>query len=72
MYKESFPSKLKQAREEMGITQVEVAEALKTEQNTISKYENGKIEPKIEMIGKLCDLYHISADWLIGTRYQKG
>ena len=68
MYKESFPSKIKKARENMGLTQQQVEEETKISQSTLSKYETGKLEPDIETLGILADLYEVSIDWLIGTK----
>ena len=31
-----------------------------------SRYEDGTREPSIDMLKKLCDLYDVSADFLIG------
>ena len=68
MYKESFPSKLKQAREKCGYTQQQIADFLKIKQYQISCYETGKTQPDIETLGKLADFYGVSTDWLIGTK----
>lgn len=69
MYKEIIPIKLKQARIEAGYTQQELADILIIKRQTISKYENGKLEPNIEILGKICDFLEVSADWLIGTKF---
>jgi transcriptional regulator with XRE-family HTH domain len=68
MYKEILPIKLKQARKEAGIKQEEVADIINISRATISKYENGQLEPNIETLGMLADFYEVSADWLIGTK----
>lgn len=68
MYKESFPSKLKQAREDSGYTQQQVADLLNVTQYQISYYETGRTQPDIETLGKLADFYCVSTDWLIGTK----
>ena len=68
MYKESFGQKLKQARLEAGLTQQEVEKMTGIRHHNLSKYEPGALEPNIEALGKLCDLYYVSADWLLGTR----
>mgnify|MGYP005952232551 FL=1 len=67
MYRESFPSKLKQARETSGYTQQQVADLLDIKQYQISCYENGKTQPDIETLGKMADFYCVSVDWLMGT-----
>ena len=71
MYKESFPSKLKQARETTGYTQQQIADMLNIKQYQISCYETGKTQPDIETLGKLADFYGVSTDWLIGTKGKK-
>lgn len=71
MYKEMFAQKLQKARKEKEFTQKDVQEITGIQQGTISKYEQGKLEPNIENLGILIDLYNISADWLIGTGIKK-
>lgn len=68
MYAESFPSKLKSAREKTGFSQRDVAKELHIDQSQIARYELGKTQPDIETLGKLADFYDVSTDWLIGTR----
>lgn len=68
MYKETFASKLIQARKDAGYTQRQVAEILHISKSTIASYEIGRTEPDIETLGKLADFYLVSCDWLIGTK----
>lgn len=68
MYQESFPSKLKKARNNTGFTQREVAKEIGITQSVLARYETGKLEPSIEVLGLLVDFYEVSADWLIGTK----
>ncbi len=68
MYVDAFAEKLKSARKKMGFTQKDVALETGIPQSTISKYENKELEPSIEFLGMLADLYEVSADWLIGTK----
>lgn len=68
MYAESFPSKLKRAREDTGFSQREVAKELHIDQSQIARYETGRTQPDIETLGRLADFYNVSTDWLIGTR----
>ena len=68
MYEETFGQKLKQAREDAGYTQKDIELILGIKSNTLSQYETGERQPKIEIIGKLADFYEISTDWLIGTK----
>ena len=68
MYAESFPSKLKKARESTGFSQREVATELKIPHGTLANYEVGRTQPDIETLGILADFYGVSVDWLIGTK----
>lgn len=67
MYKEGFASKLKQAREEKELLQIDVAVALNIPRSTLANYETGRTEPDIETIGKLITFYGIDANWLLST-----
>lgn len=57
--------KIKKYREEKKMTQVEVAEVLGVKPGTISKYEAGTLEPNIESLKKLAELFEVSVDELL-------
>ena len=57
--------KLKLYREKYNMTQKEVAEILGVEPGTISKYELGMIEPNIESIKKLAEIFNLTIDELL-------
>ena len=57
--------KIKKYREEKKMTQMEVAEVLEVKPATISKYEAGALEPNIESLKKLAELFVISVDELL-------
>lgn len=64
----SFGERLKAARKNKKLTQVEVAERVGIDDTTLSKYENDKSEPDNETLTKLADLYEVSFDWLYGEQ----
>jgi len=66
MYTEVFTSRLKKAREYNGITQHEVAKALKISRSTYAGYESGRTEPNMELIAMLSKLLCVTTDWLLG------
>lgn len=66
MFKENFTINVKRARKIAKMTQEEVAEKLNTSRSNITKYELGTLEPNIETIGMLAELYNVSTDWLFG------
>ena len=57
--------KLKLYREKHNMTQKEVAKILGVEPGTISKYELGMIEPNIESIKKLAEIFNVTIDELL-------
>lgn len=66
MFKENFVANIKRARQSSKMTQDQVAEKLNTSRSNITKYELGSLEPNIETIGMLAELYNVSTDWLFG------
>lgn len=60
-----FGSKLKLYRENRKLTQKEVAEVLGVEPATVSKYESGALEPNIESLKCLAELFEVSLDELL-------
>ena len=57
--------KIKLYRENKKMTQNEVADVLDVSPATISKYESGALEPNIESLKKLAELFEVSVDELI-------
>lgn len=58
-------SKLKNARNEHGMTQEQVAELLGVSRQTISNWENNKSYPDIISVIKMSDIYSVSLDHLL-------
>ena len=67
MYKENVGERLKTARIKRTMTQDEVAKELNISRTVLSRYENGKLEPNLETLARLIDLYEVSANWILGT-----
>lgn len=57
--------KIKLYRENKKMTQNDIADILKVSSATISKYESGALEPNIESLKKLAELFEISIDELL-------
>ena len=66
MFKETFTMNIKRARQNKGYTQQYVSDVLSISQTNIAKYEKGLLEPNLETIGQLAELYEVSTDWLFG------
>ena len=57
---------IKLYREKNKMTQTELSEVLNVKPTTISKYESGALEPNIESLKKMAELFNISIDTLVG------
>ncbi|WP_271629798.1 helix-turn-helix domain-containing protein [Caldicellulosiruptor sp. DIB 104C] len=60
-----FGKRLKELREERGLTQAELAKELGISVQNLSYYENGR-EPKYELLIKIADYFGVTVDYLIG------
>lgn len=58
--------RLKDLREDMDLTQSELASYLHIKQNTYSQYENGQRQIPIELLILLAKYYKTSVDYLLG------
>ncbi|MBR5231100.1 MAG: helix-turn-helix transcriptional regulator [Clostridia bacterium] len=58
--------RLKDIREDMDITQRQLAEYLHIRQNTLSQYENGQRSLPIDTLEKLADYFGTSTDYILG------
>lgn len=59
-------NRLKEIREKKHITQIRLSIETGVAQETISSYENGKAEPKLDKVVKLADFLNTSTDYLLG------
>lgn len=62
---------IRDLREDHDLTQAQVAEILGTSQTMYARYERGANELPIRHLLKLCELYHVSADFILGIDNQK-
>ena len=62
-----FKKRLKEIRTERSMTQKNVYELLGVSPNCYASWEQGRTQPDIEMIKKLCEIFDVSADYLLGT-----
>ena len=62
---------LRDLREDRDLTQTQVAEYLGTSQTMYARYERGANELPIRHLIKLCDLYNVSSDFILGKTDKK-
>ena len=58
--------KIKELREEMQLTQAELAKRIGNSQRNVSNWETGASEPDIQTIVRLADIFGVSIDELFG------
>lgn len=59
------------ARRAAGMSQEQLGEALGVSRQAVSKWESGQTKPDLEAVGKMCELFHLSADYLLLGREEK-
>ena len=62
---------IRDLREDADLTQAQVAEVLGTSQTMYARYERGANELPIRHLLTLCDLYRVSADYILGRTERK-
>lgn len=62
---------LKNTREDLDLTQIDVMRHTGINNKTLSGYENGVSEPDLETFAKLLQLYNLSADSILGIRIKE-
>lgn len=61
----TFGQKIRNRREELGYTQVELAQKMQTSQPYVSRLEKGDFNPSKQMIIKMATALKISIDYLL-------
>lgn len=57
---------LKKAREKVGLTQAQAAEAIGVSDGTYKNYEQGKREPNGDKMVTIANLFNVTTDYLLG------
>ena len=66
MEKLNIGKTIKELRQEKNLTQSELAKMLYLSQDTISLWERDKSLPDLNAVVALCNIFNISADYLLG------
>lgn len=61
-----FIKRLQELLDEKDMTQRELAERIGVTEVTISRYINGERKPRIDIIGKIAEVFGVSIDYLLG------
>ena len=57
---------IRRLRTARGITQVELAHRLGVSKQSVSNWESNYIQPSIELLEKIADLFGVTTDYLLG------
>lgn len=60
--------RLRELRNEKGLTQEQLAKKLNINNRRISNYENNLTQPDIDTIEKFCKFFNVSADYFLGFK----
>lgn len=58
--------RINEQRIALGWSQVQLAEKLNISKQTVSNWENENIQPSIEMLVRIANLFRVSTDYLLG------
>ena len=59
-------TRIKELRKEFGLSQVELAMRMEVTKQTISNWENGNIQPSVDMLVGLANVFNVTTDYLLG------
>ncbi|MDE6004518.1 MAG: helix-turn-helix domain-containing protein [Oscillospiraceae bacterium] len=65
-----FYERIKELRLALRMNQVEFANKLNITKQCVSNWENGYIQPSVDMLIKIAKTFSVSTDWLLGLCYQ--
>lgn len=67
----TFGARLKALRQSYNLTQTELANKIKLSKANVSKYESDSIEPNLETLKLIAELFNVSVDHLLGQEDKK-
>ena len=68
----NFGSNLKEIRKSKGLTQKDVCKLLQVSHNCYASWEQGRTQPDINNLCRLCAIFDISADYLLCLENEAG
>ena len=61
-----FDERIKELRQSLGINQVEFGNKIGVSKQCVSNWENGNIQPSIDMLVRIATTFSVSTDYLLG------
>lgn len=63
-----FTIRLRELRTERKLTQKQLASLLNTTDDSVFSWEKGRSQPPLETVRKICKIFEVSADFLLGLK----
>ena len=63
--------RIRQLRQDRGLSQVDLARHLNVTKQSVSNWENDNIQPSIEMLQRIADIFSVSTDYLLGRENRR-
>ncbi len=67
-----FKQRIKEVLSDCKYSQKQIANHLKISEGNITNWKNGDNLPSIEILYRLCELLHVSSDYLLGLEDDNG
>ena len=64
---DTFGKRFKEARKEKRLTQEQLADKFHLKKSSISRYENGKQMPEVNLLKEFADFFGVTVDYLLGS-----
>ena len=61
-----FSERIKELRNSLGINQIEFGNRINVTKQCVSNWENGNIQPSIDMLIRITKEFSVSSDYLLG------
>lgn len=64
----TFGERFKRLKKEFGLSYAQLSKIIDVSKSTIVRWEKGLIKPKITKLYKLCILFNVSSDYILGLK----
>ena len=61
-----FYERIKELRLSLNLNQVQFGKKINVSKQCISNWENAYLQPSIDILIRICNTFHVSADYLLG------
>ena len=66
-----FYERIKELRLSLNLNQVQFGKRINVSKQSVSNWESAYIQPSIDILIRICNTFHVSADYLLGLNERK-